>query len=184
MNDATPLLEQEYMEEMQKRQSKMEHSDAPYVNNVGHQEPYFNFNHQHNLSQIRSRGYGVGNHVVNLPPGAPDAYYTQPGSPYNAGSIRKLKFEGDLDEAKGGGRPYKNEIWKERLMTNADRAAIAKKKADELANEAEKFKTQKQLSLREQAILGKWRRRMERTVGRNHAHRDSPVLCRPFNFCG
>ena len=111
MNDATPSLEQEYMEEMHKRQIQIEHSDAPYRDNVGHQEPYFNFNHQHNQSQIKSRGYGIGNHVVGLPPGAPDAFYTQPGSPYNAASIRKLEFVGDLDEAKGGGRPYKSEMW-------------------------------------------------------------------------
>jgi hypothetical protein len=184
MNDATPFLEQEFMEEMQKRQIKMEHSDAPYVNNVGHQEPYFNFNHQHNQSQIRSRGYGIGNHVVNLPPGVPDAFYTQPGSPYNEASIRKLKFQGDLDEAKGGGRPYKNEIWKERLTTDADRAAIANKKADELANEAEKFKTQKQLSLREQAILGKWRRRIEPTVAINQLATLTNLRPLLFNFCG
>jgi len=155
MNDATPALEQEYMEEMQKRQIQMEKSDAPYRDNVGHQEPYFNFNHQHNQSQIRSRGYGIGNHVVGLPPGAPDAYYTQPGSPYNEASIRKLNFVGDLDEVKGGGRPYKNEMWKERLMTDQDRAAISKAEEDKMKLLAEKAKTQKQLSPREQAILAR-----------------------------
>ena len=69
----------------------------------------FIFNNQHNQSQIRSRGYGIGNHVVGLPPGAPDAFYTQPGSPYNPYSIRKLEYIGDLDEGKGGGRPYKSD---------------------------------------------------------------------------
>ena len=155
INDCTPAFEQEFMEEMHERQIQIEKSDAPYRDGVGHQEPYFNFNSQHNQSQIRSRGYGIGNHVVGLPPGAPDAYYTQPGSPYNPASIRKLEFVGDLDEGKGGGRPYKNDMWKERLMTAEDRAAIAKAAADEELLLAEKAKTQKQLSPREQAILAR-----------------------------
>ena len=155
INDATPALEQEFMEEMHKRQIQMEKSDAPYRDGVGHQEPYFNFNNQHNQSQIRSRGYGIGNHVVGLPPGAPDAYYTQPGSPYNPASMRKLEFVGDLDESKGGGRPYKNDMWKERLMTAEDRAAIAKAEEDKQALLVEKAKTQKQLTPREQAILAR-----------------------------
>lgn len=155
MNDATPALEQEYIEEMQKRQIQMEHSDAPYVNNVGHQEPYFNFNHQHNLSQIKSRGYGVGNTVVGLPPGAPDAFYTQPGSPYNEASIRKLEFVGDLDAEKGGGRPYKNETWKERLMTEEEKKQLSQAEDDRMKMLSEKAKTQTQLSAREQAILAR-----------------------------
>ena len=156
MNDATPALEQEYMEEMQKRQIPLESvSDAPYQDNVGHQEPYFNFNSQHNQSQIRSRGYGVGNHVVGLPPGAPDAFYTQPGSPYNEASIRKTEMIGDLDEAKGGGRPYKSEMWKERLMTDEDRAAIKAKVEAETKAIEERSKAAKVLSPREQAILAR-----------------------------
>lgn len=155
MNDATPALEQEYMEEMQKRQISIEHSDAPYRDNVGHQEPYFNFNHQHNQSQIRSRGYGVGNTVVGLPPGAPDAFYTQPGSPYNPASMRKLEFEGDLDADKGGGRPYKNGMWKERLMTSADRQKIAEAEENRMKELTEKAKKQPQLSAREEAILAR-----------------------------
>jgi hypothetical protein len=77
----------------------------------------------HDQSSIRSRGYGIGNHVVGLPPGAPDAYYTQPGSPYNDASIRKFPMQGDLDEAKGGGRPYKSAMWRERLKTAAEKEA-------------------------------------------------------------
>ena len=154
-NDCTPAFEQEYFEEMHKRQIQLEHSDAPYRDNVGHQEPYFNFNGMHNQSQIRARGYGIGNHVVGLPPGAPDAYYTQPGSPYNPASHRKLEFEGDLDEAKGGGRPYKNLKWKERLMTDEDKAEIARKQEAEAKLLAEKAKNVKVLSPREQAILAR-----------------------------
>ena len=123
MNDVTPTLEQEYIEEKMQHARKGEISHAPYTNNLGHQEPYFNFHHMHNQSQIRSRGYGIGNHVVGLPPGAPDAYYTQPGSPYNPASIRPPQVQGDLDEATGGGRPYKNDLWKERLKTAAEKEA-------------------------------------------------------------
>jgi NADH:ubiquinone oxidoreductase subunit len=122
INDATPTLEQEYFDKMLERQEKLERvSDAPYNHNIGYQNPYFNFNHMHNQSSIRSRGYGIGNAIFNLPPHAPDGYYTQPGSPYNPHSIRKLEYEGDLDDEIGGGRPYKNGIWKERLMNDADR---------------------------------------------------------------
>lgn len=155
MNDATPSMEQEYMEEMHKRQIKMEHSDAPYRDNVGHQEPYFNFNLQHNQSQIRSRGYGIGNTVVGLPPGSPDAYYTQPGSPYNAASIRKTNYIGDLDAAKGGGRPFKSELWMARLMTDEDRAEIAREAEEKQKLMEEKARNEKQLTPREQAILAR-----------------------------
>jgi hypothetical protein len=82
----------------------------------------------HNQSQVRSRGYNIGNPVVGLPPGAPDGYYTQPGSPYNKASIRPLVFVGELT----GGRVYKSEKWAERLRTPEEKAAIAaEKKAQE-----------------------------------------------------
>jgi len=80
----------------------------------------FYFHHLHNQAQVRSRGYGIGNHVVGLPPHAKDYYYTQPGSPYNDASIKPLTFMGELDETNGGGgggRPYKNEKWSNRLRT-------------------------------------------------------------------
>jgi hypothetical protein len=122
MHDATPSQEDEFIAESAKRINPSAPSDAPYKDNVGYQNEYFNFNHMHNQSQIRSRGYGIGNPMVGLPPDAPDAYYTQPGSPYNPAFIRKFEYEGDLDDAKGGGRPYKNDLWKERLMTAAEKA--------------------------------------------------------------
>ena len=58
---------------------------------------------------------------MGLPPGAKDSYYTQPGSPYNEGSIRPRVNIGDLDEARGGGRPYKSEKWADRLRTKEER---------------------------------------------------------------
>lgn len=124
MNDATPSQEAEYIKNMTKRINPNAPSDAPYKDNVGYQNKIFNFNGMHNQSQIRSRGYGIGNPIVGLPPFAPGAFYTQPGSPYNPAFIRKLEYEGDLDEAKGGGRPYKNNLWKERLMTPAEKEAM------------------------------------------------------------
>ena len=123
-------------------------SDAPFTNNVGYQNELYNFNDMHNQSQIRSRGYGIGNWVVGLPPHAPDAYYTQPGSPYNDAFIRKFEYKGDLDEAKGGGRPYKNDLWKERLTTQAEKEAMLNPK-----NGKELYDGK--LSPREEAILAR-----------------------------
>lgn len=155
MNDMTPTTEQEGIDKMMQTLRVGEVSHAPYRSNIGHQEPYFNFHHMHNQSQIRSRGYGIGNHVVGLPPGAPDAFYTQPGSPYNPASIRKFPVIGDLDAAKGGGRPYKSEMWKERLTTAAEKDK--EKKATELEwnKPYENAKVAKRLTPREQAILAR-----------------------------
>jgi NADH:ubiquinone oxidoreductase subunit len=155
MNDATPSMEQEYIEKKMENLRVGEISHAPYRSNIGHQEPYFNFHHMHNQSQIRSRGYNIGNQVVGLPPGAPDAYYTQPGSPYNDASIRKFDVIGDLDEAKGGGRPYKSEMWKERLMTAEEKEAEKNKDKEEWAGYYEKKDETKKkvLTVRERAIL-------------------------------
>ena len=58
------------------------------------------YNHLHNQSQVRERGYKMGNPVVGLPPGATinkTFYYTQPGSPYH-----NLGNEPGLEQ--GGGR--------------------------------------------------------------------------------
>lgn len=153
MNDCTPTTEDEYFADKLAHLRSGEISHAPYRTNVGHQEPYFNFHHMHNQSQIRSRGYNIGNHVVGLPPGAPDAYYTQPGSPYNDASIRKYEPEGSLDP--DGGRPYKNQLWKDRLKTKAEKDAelLAEKQVWTKAFEA--TKTAKRLSFREQAILAR-----------------------------
>lgn len=85
---------------------------------------------------------------MGLPPHAPESFYTQPGSPYNENFIRKFKYEGDLDEAKGGGRPYKNDLWKERLTTPAEKAAMAT-----IANGVDE--TSRVLSPRDQAILAR-----------------------------
>ena len=151
MNDQTPDYEEEYIAEQMQHLRKGEISHAPYTSNIGHQEPIFNFHGMHNQSQIRSRGYGIGNHVVGLPPGAPDAYYTQPGSPYNEGSIRKFEMIGDLDEGKGGGRPYKSDLRKERLKTEAEKDA----EKEAAASAWKPAKSDKVLSARERAILAR-----------------------------
>jgi NADH:ubiquinone oxidoreductase subunit len=124
MHDATPSTEDEFIAELSKNIDPSNvPSDAPFTNNIGYQNEVYNFNGMHNQSQIRSRGYGIGNSVVGLPPFAKDAFYTQPGSPYNDAFIRKFDYKGDLDAAKGGGRPYKNNLWKERLTTAAEKEA-------------------------------------------------------------
>merc|ERR1719384_495375 len=89
MNDAPPSGEEDYInfrkEDLRPLDSR---SDAPYGDNVGRQEGLYNFHNLHNQSTVRSRGYGIGNPIVGLPPGAKSSYYTQPGSPYNDASIR------------------------------------------------------------------------------------------------
>jgi hypothetical protein len=151
MNDATPSLEEEYIKERLSHTKFGEISHVPWTHNLGHQEPYFNFHHMHNQSQIRSRGYGIGNPIVGLPPGAPDAYYTQPGSPYNDASTRMKEMEGDL----GNNRPYKNALWKERLKTAAEKEAETQAEANAWTAGYEAKKTAKRLSPREQAILAR-----------------------------
>jgi hypothetical protein len=160
INDATPEQEEEYIKEKLSHTHYGEITHVPWQHNLGHQEPFYNYNYMHNQSQIRSRGYGIGNAIVNLPPGVPDAYYTQPGSPYNAASIRDISPIGDLDAATGGGRPYKNELWKKRLSTAAEMAAEEEETivSFPLTNEqttTAAASTGKRLSMKEQAILAR-----------------------------
>lgn len=156
MNDSTPYYEHEYIAEMEKRQIKSDISHAPYTNNLGHQEPVKNFNHMHDQSQIRPRGYGIGNAIVGLPPGAASSYYTQPGSLYNEASIRKLEYIGDLDEATGGGRPYKSALWKERLKTDEDRAEEKRIEQEKLDEAMKKIQSRsRKLTKKEEAILAR-----------------------------
>ena len=130
MNDAPPHAEPDYIANRGQSIIPIDRSNVPADGSsvVGHQEPMMNFHHLHNQSTVRSRGWGIGNPIVGLPPGAKDSYYTQPGSPYNEGSIRKRVNIGDLDEGKGGGRPYKSEKWADRLRTREEREALEKEK--------------------------------------------------------
>jgi NADH ubiquinone oxidoreductase subunit NDUFA12 len=149
MHDATPEQEPEFIAELQKHQRFGEISHVPWSHNLGHQEPFYNYNYMHNQSQVRSRGYNIGNPMVNLPPHVPDAYYTQPGSPYNAASIRDTTVRvGSLD----GNRAYKNELWKQRLMTASEKEAAKQEEENSWKADA---KAQRRLSPREQAILAR-----------------------------
>jgi hypothetical protein len=130
MNDAPPAAEGDYISERKQHITPLCRSDANIDHNVGHQEEVYNFHNLHNLTLVRSRGYGIGNPIVGLPPGVKDSYYTQPGSPYNDASIRPRVNIGDLDEGKGGGRPYKSEKWADRLRTPAEKASIEKQISD------------------------------------------------------
>ena len=116
MTDDTPSQTQEFIEEKVKHIERAE-SDANIDHNVGHREELFNFHHLHNQSQVRSRGYGIGNPIVGLPPFAKDSYYTQPGSPYNPASMRQTEMVGELPN----NRPYKSEKWRKRLMTEEEK---------------------------------------------------------------
>ena len=131
MNDTPPSEEDEYFKEQIAAIPLNCRSSVPEHDIVGMQTPVFNFHHMHNQSQVRSRGFGIGNPIVGLPPHAPDAYYTQPGSPYNEASLRPTVMIGDLDEGKGGGRPYKSDKWAERLRTAEEKEAILKEKEEE-----------------------------------------------------
>lgn len=155
MNDATPDMEEEYIKDRLSHKKVGEITHVPWTHNLGHQEPYFNFHNMYNQSQVRSRGYGIGNYVVGLPPGAPDAFYTQPGSPYNPASIRPNLPVGDLDEASGGGRPYKSVKWMDRLKTASEKEAEKLAVDSEWTKGYEAKKTGKRLSPREQAILAR-----------------------------
>eukprot|EP00558_Chaetoceros_sp_UNC1202_P009407 CAMPEP_0197246788 /NCGR_PEP_ID=MMETSP1429-20130617/22680_1 /TAXON_ID=49237 /ORGANISM="Chaetoceros sp., Strain UNC1202" /LENGTH=242 /DNA_ID=CAMNT_0042707533 /DNA_START=35 /DNA_END=763 /DNA_ORIENTATION=+ len=132
MNDEPPVSEEEYIATKTDVVDQMCRSNAPDKSNVGLQDMdnLWNFKTMHNQSQVRSRGYGIGNPIVGLPPSGKDAYYTQPGSPYNEGSIRPLKFVGSLD--KDGGRKYKSDKWAERLMTDEEKNALEAKKESEV----------------------------------------------------
>merc|ERR1719354_1289339 len=109
MNDDPPCSEDEYIATNTEKVEQMCASNAPELSNVGLQDNIWNFKNLHNQTQVRSRGYGIGNPVVGLPPGVKDSFYTQPGSPYNDASIRPLEFAGSLDP--DGGRGYKSEKW-------------------------------------------------------------------------
>lgn len=122
MNDEPPCSEETYIAQKTDKVDQMCASNAPDKSNVGLQDNLWNFKKMHNQTQIRSRGYGIGNPIVGLPPGAKDGYYTQPGSPYNEASIKPLEFIGSLDA--DGGRKYKSEKWAERLKTAEEKAAI------------------------------------------------------------
>jgi len=136
MNDAPPCAEADFINSTtEEKVLPLCESDAPDSHNVGHQEEMFNFHHMHDQSQVRSRGYGIGNSVVGLPPHEKDAYYTQPGSPYNDASIRPLEMIGSLD--KDGGRAYKSEKWAERLKTAEEKASSNEKKVEELKSTLE-----------------------------------------------
>lgn len=130
MHDEPPVAEQEFIDKKTANVDQMCQSNAPDKSNIGHQEQLYNFNHFHNLTQVRSRGYGIGNPIVGLPPGVKDSYYTQPGSPYNDASIRPLQMIGSLDI--DGARSYKSEKWADRLKTAEEKKMVEKSKVDEI----------------------------------------------------
>lgn len=154
MNDVPPSQHDDYVEERKKNIVPLCRSNAPDDHNVGHQEKLFNFHNLHNQSQVRSRGYGIGNPIVGLPPGVKDSYYTQPGSPYNESNMKKSVMIGDLDEVKGGGRPYKSLKWADRLRTEEER------------KEHHSIKVDPNKSISEQnAESREWQKRMIRSRG-------------------
>ena len=158
MNDVPPSADEKFFsDDSQEKMAAMCESHAPMGSAdgnsvVGHKEKIVNFHHMHNQSQIRSRGYGIGNHVVGLPPHAKDAYYTQPGSPYNDASIRKLEMIGSLDD--DGGRAYKSDKWADRLKTEDEKQAEKEKQEADAQQVFEQagVLSRKQLAMRNRGV--------------------------------
>merc|ERR1711879_222509 len=90
MNDVPPSQEESFLDDATKTILPVTQSTVPTSTHVGYQNELMNFHHLHNQTQVRSRGFGIGNPVVGLPPHAPDSYYTQTGSPYNESARKKL----------------------------------------------------------------------------------------------
>mmetsp|Transcript_54130 Transcript_54130/g.80369 ORF Transcript_54130/g.80369 Transcript_54130/m.80369 type:complete len:254 (-) Transcript_54130:52-813(-) len=136
MNDTPPSSEEEYFDSAKANIRPVCKSNSPTDHAVGHQEPIWNFHHLHNQTSVRSRGYGVGNPQIGLPAfGVKDAYYTQPGSPYNENSMKKLVMIGDLDEGDASKKPedhrrFKSLKWADRLRTAEEKDAIEKRNAE------------------------------------------------------
>jgi len=150
VNDAPPCAEEQFFADAGDKIEPMCRSDDPNGTDhgssmVGHTEKVMHFHHMTNQSQVRSRGYNIGNHVVGLPPGVKDSFYTQPGSPYNESSVRPLKMEGSLDE--DGGRAYKNNKWAERLTTDGEKQALEEKKTLETKKIAGAVMSRKEMAM-------------------------------------
>jgi len=160
MNDVPPCASETFLSEHgSSKIQPMCRSDAPGGTDhgdsmVGYTEKGEYFHGMVNLSQVRSRGYGIGNHVVGLPPGVKDSFYTQPGSPYNESSSRPLVMEGCLDE--DGGRAYKNDKWAERLTTDAEREKVEREKAEVAKEIGGKIMTRKEMAMQNRAGGTAW----------------------------
>lgn len=151
MNDAPPCAEDQFLSDAGDKIRPLCQSHAPGGTDhgsaaVGYRNGLTNFHNLHNQSQVRSRGFNIGNHVVGLPPGVKDSYYTQPGSPYNDASIRPLEMVGSLDE--DGGRAYKSDKWAERLTTDEERKAVEEDKAAEAKKISSGVMSRKEMAMR------------------------------------
>mmetsp|Transcript_63345 Transcript_63345/g.74156 ORF Transcript_63345/g.74156 Transcript_63345/m.74156 type:complete len:246 (+) Transcript_63345:90-827(+) len=139
MNDIAPETEDIYFENSKEQIVPVCHSDSPDDLHVGHQEKVFNFHHLHNQTSVRSRGYGIGNPLIGLPPHTKAGYYTQPGSQYNEASMKKKVVIGQHDD----NRKFTSKKWEERLRTSEEKDAIlqaaqdaAKKLVDQVTDNA------------------------------------------------
>lgn len=146
VNDIPPCAEEDFFEQGTSKLDSSCASDAQDKTHVGHQETFYNFHHLHNQTQVRSRGYGIGNQVVGLPPHAKDAYYTQPGSPYNDASVNKVEMIGSLDA--DGGRSYKSEKWAERLKTKEEKIQAEQEKIVSVKNMLSKRLSPKNIAMK------------------------------------
>mmetsp|Transcript_29030 Transcript_29030/g.66475 ORF Transcript_29030/g.66475 Transcript_29030/m.66475 type:complete len:175 (-) Transcript_29030:278-802(-) len=133
MNDVPPPTQDRFFEDKKADIDQIVQSNNQYDHGVGYQNPISNYNGMHNQSQVRPRGYNIGNRVVRLPPGHDGTYYTQPGSLYNPGSQRPAEMIGDLDAGDDSvpdaqHRRYKSQKWRDRLLNDAEKKAAEEKK--------------------------------------------------------
>mmetsp|Transcript_25828 Transcript_25828/g.24694 ORF Transcript_25828/g.24694 Transcript_25828/m.24694 type:complete len:250 (-) Transcript_25828:322-1071(-) len=153
-NDAPPHKEDDFIEDAMGNVPPLEsRADAPDSTHVGHQEEMFHFHHLHCQSQVRSRGYGIGNPIVGLPPHAKDSYYTQPGSPYNDSFVKPSVAVGSLDA--NGGRAYKSDKWAERLRTSAEKQKILDQRQAQAKVAMDMAKKQISMTKKQRAILAR-----------------------------
>ena len=135
MHDDTPSQTEEYIEEKIKHIEPMCKSDANIAHNVGHQEELFNFHHLHNQSQVRSRGYGIGNLLWVFRPLPRIRTTHNLDLLITSASIEKTEYIGELPN----NRPYKSEKWRKRLMTPEEKEAEKKYYADVNKRDMEKI---------------------------------------------
>mmetsp|Transcript_14036 Transcript_14036/g.27992 ORF Transcript_14036/g.27992 Transcript_14036/m.27992 type:complete len:216 (+) Transcript_14036:58-705(+) len=95
--DTSDYFEEKYAKDVRQILAK---SDAIYDTSIGQTNPppSNTVNNLHNLSQLRARGWGVGNPNFYMDPKKPDQYYTQPGSAYNGA---QQKYVDDIMAGKG-----------------------------------------------------------------------------------
>jgi hypothetical protein len=126
MNDATPDMEEEYIQDRLSRTMREISSNVPWTHNLPDtRNPISTFPVCTTSPKIHA-GYGIGNLLLVYHQVPPDAYYTNQDRPQCQYGIRPLVMRGDLDRSQEAeavptrmqcGRAfedYGNERWRRR----------------------------------------------------------------------